>query len=93
MSAIATESTHVESREGICGGEPVVRGTRTTVRAIVEIWRMGVAPEEIPQHLTHLTLGQVFGALSYYADHKPEINGYIEKNQIPEKLLSSGQKP
>jgi uncharacterized protein (DUF433 family) len=38
---------------------------------------MGVAPEEIPKGLPHLTLAQVFGALTYYSDHQNEINNYI----------------
>ena len=78
---------YVAKHEGICGGEPVIEGTRTPVRAIVETWRMGVPPEEIPSRLPHLTLAQVFDALSYFADHTDEINGYIEKNRIPEHLL------
>ena len=32
-------------------GEPIITGTRTPVRAIVELWRLGVAPEEIPSRL------------------------------------------
>jgi uncharacterized protein (DUF433 family) len=34
---------------------------------------MGLAPEEIPVHLPHLTLAQVFDALSYFSDHQEEI--------------------
>ncbi|WP_353771995.1 DUF433 domain-containing protein [Okeania sp. SIO2G5] len=41
-------------------GEPILRGTRTPVKAIVETWRMDVAPEEISKGMPHLTLGQVF---------------------------------
>jgi uncharacterized protein (DUF433 family) len=52
------------------------------VRAIVENWRLGVPPEEIPQRLPHLTLAQVFDALSYYSDHQDEINGYVERNRV-----------
>ena len=44
----ATEHHYVVTDDQILGGEPVVRGTRTPVRAIVELWRQGVAPEEIP---------------------------------------------
>ncbi|WP_442939838.1 DUF433 domain-containing protein [Nostoc sp.] len=32
-----------------------MKGTRTSVGAIVETWRMGVSLEEIPQGLPHLT--------------------------------------
>jgi hypothetical protein len=53
----------------------------------VETWRMGVAPEEIPKGMPHLTLGQVFGALTYYSDHQDEINQYIEQNRISDDLI------
>jgi len=62
-------------------------GTKTPVRAIVETWRRGVRPEEIPQHLPHLTLAQVFDALSFYQDNMEEINKYIEENRIPKELI------
>jgi uncharacterized protein (DUF433 family) len=42
---------YITSNDRILGGEPIIRGTRTPVRAIVEMWRMGMAPEEIPSHL------------------------------------------
>jgi len=71
----------------ILDGEPIVRGTRTPVRAIVETWRMGVAPEEIPKGMPHLMLGQIFGALTYYSDHQDEINQCIERNRIPDELI------
>lgn len=61
-------------------GEPVIQGTKTPVRAIVELWRSGILPEEIPVHLPHITLAQVFDALSYYAEHQDEVNHYIEVN-------------
>ncbi len=83
----ATEHFYIVRNEQILSGEPIIRGTRTPVRAIVENWRLGVAPEEIPQALPHLTLAQVFDALSYYLDHQDEINSYIERNRIPEELI------
>jgi hypothetical protein len=56
-------------------------------RAIVETWRLGVAPEEIPAGMPHLRLVQVFAALTYYSDRQDEINQYIEKNRIPDQLI------
>jgi len=41
----------------------------------------------IPAHLPHLTLAQVFDALSYYSDHQHEINRSIERNRIPESQI------
>ena len=83
----ATEHCYIAIDEKILGGEPIIKGTRTPVRSIVEHWRLGTAPEEIPRHLPHLTLAQVFDALSYYSDHQEEINAYIEQNRIPDELI------
>ncbi len=78
---------YITSNEKILSGEPIIKGTRTPVRSIVETWRRGVPPEEIPVGLPHLTLAVVFEALSYYSDNQEEINGYIEKNRIPKELI------
>jgi len=83
----ATEHLYVVTDDGILGGEPIIKGTRTPIRAIVEIYRLGTSPEEIPSHLPHLTLAQVFDALSYYSDHPDEINACIERNRIPDDRI------
>ena len=83
----ATEHRYVITDDQILGGEPIIRGTRTPVPAIVELWRQGIAPEEIPVHLPHLTLAKVFDALSYYSDHTEEINLHIERNRITDDLI------
>ena len=75
-----TNSRYVTRQHDILSGEPIIKGTRTPVRAIVENWRLGIRPEEIPLHLPHLTLAQVFDALSFYLDNQAEINEYIERN-------------
>lgn len=77
----------IVSDEHILGGEPIIKGTRTPVRAVAEIWRLGTMPEQIPQHLPHLTLAQVLDALSYYSDHQAEINAYLGRNRIPDELI------
>ena len=82
-----TLSRYVASNPEILKGEPIILGTRTSVRAIVGLWRLGIMPEEILSHLPHLTLAQVFDALSFYLDHQPEINDYIERNQVPHELV------
>jgi uncharacterized protein (DUF433 family) len=77
---VVTAHPSITRDPSVLSGEPVLRGTRTPVRAVVELWRLGVAPEEIPEHLAHLSLAQVFAALSYHADHSAEIQRYIDLN-------------
>ncbi|MBE9187141.1 DUF433 domain-containing protein [Microcoleus sp. LEGE 07076] len=82
-----TEHLYIVRDRQILSGEPIVKGTRTSVRAIVETWHMGISPEEIPNGLPHLTLAQVFDALSYYSHHQDQINTYIERNRISDNLI------
>jgi uncharacterized protein (DUF433 family) len=73
---------YIHRAKGVCGGEPIVRGTRFTVRAIVEyVLLSGMSPEEVVREWTHLNLAQVYDALSYYHDHKPEIDRLIRANR------------
>ncbi len=83
----ATAHRYVVTDSRILSGEPIIKGTRTPVRAIAELWRQGVPPELIPNQLPHLTLAQVFDALSYYSDHQAEIHRHIERNRIPDDLI------
>lgn len=86
MSSVRSQS-YIVTDPALLSGEPVIAGTKTTVRAIVELWRIGVLPEEIPTHLPHLTLAQVFDALRYYAENQEEINNFIRANRVPDDLV------
>lgn len=78
-----TDHPYVESIPSVLSGEPVIKNTRTPVRAIVERWKFGETPEEIARNLPHLRLAQIFDALGYYDDHREEIEKYIELNRVP----------
>jgi uncharacterized protein (DUF433 family) len=82
-----TAHRYIVTDDQILHGEPIIVGTRPPVRAVVEDWRMGIAPEEVVVHMPHLTLAQVFDALSYYFDHMEEINTYIQRNRVPEERI------
>lgn len=86
---VPTEYRNIVRKEGILSWEPIVRGTRTPVRAIVENSRLGYSPEEITDSLPHLSLEAVFDALRYYSYHRQEINEYIERNRVPPELIHS----
>ena len=82
-----TDHKYIVTDSEILHGEPVIKGTRTPVRAIVETCWMGVEAEDIPNRLPHLTVDQVFDALSYYNNHQAEIDERIDQNRIPERLI------
>lgn len=80
--AVGNESPYITCTPDVCGGRPVVTGTRTAVRTIVGYYKMGLSVDEILEGLPHLTPAQIFAALSYYYDHKPEIEKDIADNQV-----------
>jgi uncharacterized protein (DUF433 family) len=77
---------------GVCGGKPRIAGHRIKVSNIaVSHERMGLAPHQIVQNHPGLTLGDVYAALSYYWDHREEIDAEIEASHIQEQNQSSAK--
>jgi len=76
---------YIVQDRAILGGEPIIKGTRTPVRSVAEWWKFGATPEEIQENLPHLSLSQIFESLSYYDDHREEIERSIMENRIPDK--------
>jgi uncharacterized protein (DUF433 family) len=93
MNVTTTEHPHIIRGPLIGGSEPIIVGTGVRVRILVEYWRGGTPPEELLQAFPHLTLAQVFDALSYYQDHQAEINALIEQNRVdPARLHESARR-
>lgn len=66
----------------IQGGEPVIKGTRFPVRSIVfYVIKEGMLPEELAKEFSHLSLAAIYDALSYYYDHKEEIEKLLKVHQ------------
>ena len=72
---------YIEKKKGVCGGEPVIAGTRISVSLIAELERTGHAADEIVAMYPHITHAQVYDALSYYYHHRGEIDRIIEENK------------
>jgi len=55
----------------------VIAGHRIRVVDIVLLTEEGQSPDEIVANFPQLTLGDVFAALSYYHDHRVELDQHI----------------
>jgi len=72
---------YIVSRKDYCGGSPIIEGTKFPVRSVVHyVLRQGLSPEELVKEFSHLSLAQVYDALSYYYDHKQEIDRELDEN-------------
>jgi uncharacterized protein (DUF433 family) len=76
------EHRYIATDPAILDGEPIIVETRTPVRAIVELYRLGLSLEEIQSNLPHLSVAKIFDALSFYSDNFELINAYIQKNKV-----------
>jgi uncharacterized protein (DUF433 family) len=73
---------HVALDNGVCGGSPIISGTRFPVRSVVfYALRLGFTPEEIVGRFPHLSLAQVHDALAYYYDNRQEVEADIAANR------------
>lgn len=77
MSIERTEHPHIVRDSALYNGEPVVEGTRSAVRHIILLFQGGQDPEVIASD-QHLSLPQVYDAISYFYDHEDEIRRYIQ---------------
>jgi len=78
-----TEHAYITRTPGVCGGEPIIKGTRIAVRLIAEWYRKGCTADEILEYYPHLDLAKIYDALSYYHDHRKEMDKAIEENSEP----------
>jgi uncharacterized protein (DUF433 family) len=85
-----TEHPHITRNPAICGGSPRIRNSRITVRLIAEMWQGGDSVDDIVKTYPHLQPSWVYDAVSYYLDHKEEIEQEIEENRVENVLSKHG---
>jgi uncharacterized protein (DUF433 family) len=78
METTVDIGTFIVNSPDIRGGRPRIAGTGVTVQRIVGWYKLGLAPEDIPDEIGHLSLAQVYAALAYYHANKDEIEAAME---------------
>lgn len=63
----------------IQGGEPTVRGTRTTVRSVVLAAREAGGLAGVLYDFPHLSAEDVADALAYYQRHRAELDALLHE--------------
>lgn len=58
-----------------------VTGTRVPIDLIVYDYRNGATAEEIAEHYPTLKLSDVHAVLSYYLEHRPEVDAYVAEQE------------
>ncbi len=79
----ATTQTVITKTPGVCGGKARLDGHRVRVQDIVTDYEWnGLSPDEICQQYPSITLAHVHAALSYYYEHRDEIQADIASERL-----------
>ncbi|MDQ2785893.1 MAG: DUF433 domain-containing protein [Chloroflexota bacterium] len=82
-----TTFPHIVRHPKILSGEPIVAGTRVSVRTVVLMHRLYKDFAGVQQALPHLSQADIEEALRYYKSNLAEIERYIAQNDVDEDLL------
>lgn len=85
-----TEHPYIVRREGFRGGRSILRDTNMPVWLIAAFWKSGDTADEILRAYPHLAPAAVYDAISYYFDHREEIEAQIAENRIERVLKDTG---
>jgi uncharacterized protein (DUF433 family) len=81
MSTII-EKSHIECTPGICGGKPRIAGHRIRVQDIYVLHELkGLSPDEILGVFPDISLADVHAAMTYFWDHREEIQQQMKDDE------------
>jgi uncharacterized protein (DUF433 family) len=71
----------IESRPGVCGGEPCIVRTRIPVWVLEQARRLGISESELLRSYPTLRAEDLANAWAYVRSHRDEITRQIEENE------------
>jgi len=88
LATITDISTLITTDPNRHSGRAIITGTGTSVRRIASLYNQGNNAEEIARRLNHLTITQIYAALTYYHANRDEIDEDIAAEQIAYQELA-----
>ncbi len=70
----------IDRSPDVRGGRARIAGTGVTISRIVAWYQLGLSPEEIAERIGHLTIAQIYTALTYYHLNRSEIDADLATN-------------
>jgi uncharacterized protein (DUF433 family) len=89
MTTVTDIGSLIVRSDNIRGGRSRVAGTGVIVRRIVGWYKQGLSPEEISTEIPHISLAQVYAALTYYHANREEIEADIATEDAEAQRLET----
>jgi uncharacterized protein (DUF433 family) len=86
-TALPTEHPHVRRDER---GRPLVGTAGLQLHVLAEYWRLGWSLDELAAGYPCLTMAEILDGLSFYLDHREEVEALIRANRVPEIAATNG---
>jgi uncharacterized protein (DUF433 family) len=91
LPSVRVQHPHVECRDDLLGGSPVVKGTRVPVRRLWAWHRKGVSVETLVKRYPALGWAKVLGALAFAYDNEELVEADLDRERAllesePEKV-------
>lgn len=90
---VLTEHPHIVRVPGVRLGRPIIRGTGMPVWLIAFLHNAGDSVETILRNYPHLQAAWIYDAISYYLDHRSEIDEELSEQRsvnIEERMAEQG---
>ena len=82
LSKETTSHPYIVINKDVCGGSPIIEGTRTRVIDIaIEYELLGRSADEIIRFHPHVSLYQIHDALSFYYENRDELDRKIKQDR------------
>jgi uncharacterized protein (DUF433 family) len=85
--ALPTEHPHVQRDER---GRPRVGAAGLELHVLAEYWRLGWSLDDLAAGYPYLTMAEILDGLSFYLDHREEVEGLIQTIRTPEPVVTNG---
>jgi uncharacterized protein (DUF433 family) len=76
---IATAYRYIVRDPGVCSGRACLEGTRLGVHDVIGLLHNGETPDSVLRCFPGLTKAQVYECLSFYEDHRAEIDQLVAR--------------
>jgi uncharacterized protein (DUF433 family) len=58
-----------------------IRGSRVTLDSILHAFQQGATAEQIQDSFPSVTLGDIYGAIAYYLEHRARVDAYLRTQE------------
>jgi len=87
---VSQPATYITARPGAQGGEPCISGTRIPVWVLAAMYKQGDTATDILAAYPNLNAAQVHAALSYYYEHRSEVDAVIAAQNVQHNRIRGG---